>query len=132
MGIGSPERLLRPMRLESASCDQRSAAELFVADGYARTTLAKIAAAADVFAETVQTHGPKAALMIAAVEYAAFGVSGQESIMDLEVGRRFLDIDNRDDAIDYLASNQTEAHERSAGAAQALIGAAALDPELNH
>ncbi len=46
-----------------------AAAELFAAEGYARTTLAKIAAAAGVSTETVQTHGPKAALMVAAVEY---------------------------------------------------------------
>ena len=44
-----------------------AAAELFAAEGYARTTLAKIAAAAGVSTETVQTHGPKAALMVAAV-----------------------------------------------------------------
>ena len=48
-----------------------TAAQLFAAEGYARTTFAKIAAAAGVSAETVQCHGPKAALMIAAVEYAA-------------------------------------------------------------
>ena len=47
-----------------------AAAELFAAEGYARTTLAKIAAAAGVSAETVQLYGPKAALMVAAVEYA--------------------------------------------------------------
>jgi AcrR family transcriptional regulator len=108
-----------------------AAAELFAADGYARTTLPKIAAAAGVSTETVQTHGPKAALLTAAVEYAAVGISGEENIMDLEVGRQFIDIDNRDDAIDFLASKQTEAHERSARLAQALIGAAALDAELN-
>jgi AcrR family transcriptional regulator len=108
-----------------------AAAESFAAEGYARTTLAKIAAAAGVSAETVQGHGPKAALMVAAVEYVAFGVSGEESIFNLEFGRRFLNIDNRDDALDYLVSAQTELHERSASLAQALIGAAASDPELD-
>jgi AcrR family transcriptional regulator len=108
-----------------------AAAELFAAEGYARTTLAKIAAAAGVSAETVQTHGPKAALMVAAIEYVAFGVSGEENILNLEVGRRFLDIDNRDDAIDYLVLKQTEVHERSASLSQALIGAAASDAELD-
>ena len=42
-----------------------AAAELFADAGYARTTLAKIAAAAGVSAETVQGQGPKAALLIA-------------------------------------------------------------------
>ena len=61
-----------------------AAAELFAADGYARTTLAKIAAAAGVSAETVQGQGPKAALLIAAVEYVGVGVSGEENIFNLE------------------------------------------------
>lgn len=108
-----------------------AAAELFAADGYARTTLAKIAAAAGVSAETVQGHGPKAALMVAAVEYVAFGVSGEQNILELDAGRRFVEIENRDEAIEYLVRTQTEIHERSAGLAQALIGAAASDPELD-
>lgn len=109
-----------------------AAAELFAAEGYARTTLAKIAAAAGVSAETVAGHGPKAALMVAAVEYVAFGVSGEENFLDLEMGQRFLDMDNPDDALDYLVSNQTELHQRSASLWQALVGAAASDPELDH
>jgi AcrR family transcriptional regulator len=108
-----------------------AAAELFAAEGYARTTLAKIAAAAGVSAETVQMNGPKAALMVAAVEYATFGVSGEENFLDLEMGRRFLEIDNPDDALDYLVSNQTDLHQRSAHLCQALTGAAAADPELD-
>src|SRR6478672_881560 len=69
-----------------------AAAELFAADGYARTTLAKIAAAGGVSAETVQGQGPKAALMIAAIEYAAFGLAGEENVFNLDVGRRLLAI----------------------------------------
>jgi AcrR family transcriptional regulator len=108
-----------------------AAAELFAADGYPRTTLAKIAAAAGVSTETVQVHGPKAALMVAAMEYVMFGVSGEENVLNLEIGRRYLEIDNRDDALDYWVSTQIELHERGAGLAQALIGAAASDAELN-
>ena len=70
-----------------------AAAELFADAGYARTTLAKIAAAAGVSAETVQGQGPKAALLIAAIEYAAFGVAGEENVFNLDVGRRLLAID---------------------------------------
>lgn len=108
-----------------------AAAELFAADGYARTTLAKIAAAAGVSTETVQGHGPKAALMVAAMEYVTFGVSGEENFLELEMGRRYLAIDDLDEAVDYLVSIQTELHERGAAVAQALIGAAAADPELD-
>src|ERR1700751_1184408 len=70
-----------------------AAAKLFAADGYARTTLAKIALEAGVSAETVQGQGPKAALLIAAIEYAGWGVSGEENIFNLEVGRKLIAID---------------------------------------
>ncbi|MGY4650050.1 TetR/AcrR family transcriptional regulator [Mycobacterium sp. URHB0021] len=108
-----------------------AAAELFADHGYARTTLAKIAAAAGVSPETVQGHGPKAALIVAAIETAAFGVSGEENILNLEVGRRFLAIDDREEAIDFIVDAQTDVHERTARLALALFGAAASDPELD-
>ena len=108
-----------------------AAAQLFAELGYARTTFAKIAAAADVSPETVQTHGPKAALMIAAVEYASFGVTGDHNVLDLELGQRFVAIVNRDEAVDFIVAEQTVVHQRSASVTQALIGAAAADPELD-
>src|SRR6201999_51746 len=79
-----------------------AAAELFAADGYARTTFAKIAAAAGVSVETVQGHGPKAALIIAAVEHAAFGVSGEENVFNLDVGQRILAVHDPAEAADAL------------------------------
>lgn len=108
-----------------------AAAELFAAEGYTRTTMAKIASAAGVSAETVQGYGPKAALMVAAVEYATFAVSGEENFLNLEIGRRFLEFTDRDDALGYLLSNTADLHERSVAMWQALIGAAATDPELD-
>jgi AcrR family transcriptional regulator len=108
-----------------------AAAALFANLGYARTTLAKIAAAAGVSAETVQAHGPKAALMIASVEYAAFGVIGDHNVFDLELGQRFVAITDRDEAVDVLVAEQTAVHQRSASVTQALVGAAAVDPELD-
>ena len=106
-------------------------AELFAAEGYARTTLAKIASAAGVSVETVQGQGPKAALMIAAVEYTAFGVSGEQHVFNLEVGRRMLAVADRTEAADCLAAMQAEIFERIGELALALIGAAASDPELD-
>ena len=108
-----------------------AAAELFAELGYARTTLAKIAATAGVSVETVQAQGPKAALMIASVEFAAFGITGDQSVLDLEFGRRFLAITDRAAAVDFIVAEQTAVHERSAGATRALYGAAANDPELD-
>jgi AcrR family transcriptional regulator len=107
------------------------AAQLFAAEGYARTTLAKIAAAAGVSIETVQGQGPKAALMIAAVEYAAFGVSGEEHVFNLDVGRRMLAVDDGAAAAAGLAATQAEIFERIGHLGLALIGAATSDPELD-
>lgn len=67
-----------------------AAAELFATLGYAHTTFAKIAAAAGVSAQTVQAHGPKAALLKAASEYATLGEPDKEDVFDLELGQRLL------------------------------------------
>lgn len=108
-----------------------AAADLFAAEGYPRTTLAKIAAAAGVSAETVQGQGSKAALLIAAVEYRAFGLIGAQDILDLEVGRALLAIEDVDSAMDYLVRTQTEVHERTARLSLTLFGGASADPELD-
>jgi hypothetical protein len=79
----------------------------------------------------VQAHGPKAALMIAAVEYAAFGVTGDHTVLDLELGQRFVALTDRDEAVDFIVAEQTDVHERSAAATQTLFGAVATDPELD-
>lgn len=108
-----------------------SAARLFAEVGYARTTLAKIAADAGVSIETVQGQGSKAQMMIAAVEYASFGVTGDQSLLELEQGRQFMRIEQCDPAIEFLADLQTQVHQRSARVTQALIAAAAADAELD-
>jgi AcrR family transcriptional regulator len=107
-----------------------AAGQQFAQHGYARTTLNKIADAAGVSPETVQGHGPKAALLIAAIELAAVGVAGEENVLNLEVGKRFLAIEDPVEAIDYLIETQIEVHQRTAGLAHALTGGANADPEL--
>ena len=92
-----------------------AAGRLFAEHGYARTTLNKIADAAGVSPETVQGYGPKAALLIAAIEYAAVGVAGEENILNLEVGKRFVAIEDPVEALDYLVEVQMEIHQRAAG-----------------
>jgi len=108
-----------------------AAAELFAADGYTRTTLAKIAAAAGVSAETVQGQGPKAALLIAAAEFAGVGVSDEENILNLDVGRQLIAVDDPQKALDFVASVVTDVHTRTAKLAPALFGGANCDPELD-
>jgi AcrR family transcriptional regulator len=108
-----------------------AAVELFSADGYARTTLAKIAAAAGVSAETVQGQGPKAALLIAALQFAGLGVSGEENILNLDIGRDLIAIEDLPEALDFLVTAVTGVHEGTAKLAPALFGGANSDPELN-
>jgi AcrR family transcriptional regulator len=132
----SPRRTYRSQLRQRQAQETRlrvvaAAAELFAELGYARTTLAKIAAAADVSIETVQAQGSKASLMIASVEFAAFGVTGDQSVLDLDVGRRFVAITDPDEALEFLVAEQAAIHERSARVTQALYGAAAADPELD-
>ena len=69
--------------------------------------------------------------MIAAVEYAAFGITGDHNVLDLELGRRFVAITDRDEAVDFLVAEQAAVHQRSAPVTRALVGAAAVDPELD-
>jgi AcrR family transcriptional regulator len=107
-----------------------AAAELFAAEGYPRTTFAKIAAAAGVSAETVQGHGPKAALMVAALQYAAVGVIGEENVLNVDIGRKFIVVDDYSEAVAMVIEGLLEVHGRTAHLASALLGAANSDPEL--
>ena len=130
----SPRTYRSELRQQQAQATRtrvlEAAAELFAADGYARTTLAKIAKTAGVSAETVQGQGPKAALLIAAVEHLAVGRAGEENILNLDFARTLLALDDRDEAMDFLADYQTGVHERTAALALAIIGGAGADSEL--
>jgi AcrR family transcriptional regulator len=104
--------------------------ELFAAEGYARTTLAKIAAAAGVSAETVQGQGPKADLLMASIDYAAFRVVGEENVFHLEAGRQLLAIDDPEEAVYAVVAAAIDVHEKTAPLVPALFGAANADPDL--
>jgi len=106
-----------------------SAGELFAKNGYAGTTLSQIAAKADVSVETVQLHGPKAALLRAAFEVAGLGVEGVDDALSLSELQAILQRvpGEMPEALgQYLAA----VHDRTARLAQAAAVGAAQDPTL--
>lgn len=108
----------------------QAAGELFAADGYARTTLAGIAAAAGVSAETVQGQGPKTALLIAALDYTAFGVVGEEDVFNLEYGRLLVAQDDVASMLDHLVDAVADINGRTAPLYLALTSGANSEPKL--
>lgn len=72
-----------------------AAGELFAAEGYATTSLARIADAAGVSVETVKTHGPKSALILGAFDQAFTGEEaaegeGERALHERDLGARLL------------------------------------------
>ncbi len=67
-----------------------AAAELFAARGYAGTSMPEIARQAGVSTETVQSHGPKSALLRDAIDAFAFGAERDADARDTELGARML------------------------------------------
>jgi AcrR family transcriptional regulator len=134
MSVGAPRRYRSKLRRQQAEATRSlvvaTAARLFATDGYARTTMAKIAAEAGVSAETVQSQGPKAALLIAAIEYSAVGVADEENLLDLDVGRALLAIDDREEALDFVVGLQADVHGRTAQLAKAVNAGAHADAAL--
>jgi hypothetical protein len=78
----------------------------------------------------VQGQGPKAALLIAALEHVAFGVTGEKEVLNLDVGRELVAIDDYEAAVDFFVAAHVDVHERTARLALALFGGAGADPEL--
>jgi AcrR family transcriptional regulator len=106
-----------------------AAGELLGELGYTGTTLRKIAARAGVSPETVQAHGPKAALARAAFEMLALGVEGVDDAKDAEAGRPLMTAGRAElPAVvgRFLATIQRP----TIGVLRAVIGGAAVDEEL--
>jgi AcrR family transcriptional regulator len=106
-----------------------AAAELFAELGYARTTLKQIAQRAGVSAETVQAHGPKAALIRAATEQLGLGTEGIDDASELPEVAALLALPPHERA-DALGPWLLSIHQPLAGLTEALVGGAANDPEL--
>lgn len=106
-----------------------AAAELFGSGGYAGTTMSAIAQAAGVSVETVQGNGPKAMLLLAAIERAAAGEEGQLGIIDRPMGREVAEETDPDLQLRKLADLLAWSHERT-WALSLQFGAAAASDEV--
>ncbi|QEO09822.1 TetR/AcrR family transcriptional regulator [Protaetiibacter larvae] len=102
----------------------------FGQNGYERTTLAEIAAEAKVSVETVRAHGPKSALVLAAVECVSYDHEVQPFI-ESELGQGYLAQTDPESYLDHAVRVSLEINKLSFGAYAALASAAAGDPELD-
>jgi AcrR family transcriptional regulator len=100
---------------------------LFVRDGYAATPMKAIAAEAGVSVQTVNLHGPKHALLIAAFELAFAGDEGRQPLAERPALQAIIAEPDTDRAIDAYAAFLAEANERAAGIIRALTLASDAD-----
>jgi AcrR family transcriptional regulator len=103
-----------------------AAATLFIRDGYAATPMKAIAAEAGVSAQTVQLHGPKHALLIAAFA----GDEGSHSLVERPAIVDIMAEPDFDVALDRYVEFLTEANARSAALMRAMMAAADADPAV--
>ena len=129
-----PRRYRSALRDEQASATRQrvlaSAGRCFAAKGFTATTLGAIADDAGVSVETVQAHGPKKRLLLAALEAASAGVDGGRSILELPEARAVLAEENARDGLLGLASFAAELNGRIGRLWQAMAAAAQGDPDI--
>ena len=107
-----------------------AAAEVFSENGFQAATFAQIAKRAGVSIETVQKHGPKTALMWAAVEVASFGVEGEIDISHTTQGAAMIEARDPEGFAQIVGETILTINEPAAGVWTALTGAAHGDSEL--
>jgi AcrR family transcriptional regulator len=107
-----------------------AALRLFGSRGYRATTYADLAEEAGVSVKTVQEHGPKAALLQAAVELASFGVEGEEDFFATDVGRAVLAVRDADQLAMMLGGVMLAVNAPSAGLWMTFTSAANGDRDL--
>lgn len=108
----------------------QAALELFGSRGYRATTYADLAEEAGVSVKTVQEHGPKAALLQAAVEMASFGVEGEEDFFATDLGRSLLAVQDADELAVMLGGVMLAVNAPTAGVWMTFTSAANGDRDL--
>jgi TetR/AcrR family transcriptional regulator, regulator of autoinduction and epiphytic fitness len=131
-----PRRAYRSrQREEQARLTRRrilaAASELFVARGYAGTTMRAIAAKAQVSLPTVELlFGTKTRLLKAAIDVAIAGDDEPVAVLDRDWTRTALRAPTADELLMIFASVLGPAQERSAGLVLALFEGSTTDSDL--
>lgn len=107
-----------------------AAVELFSRQGYQATTFAQLANEAGVSVETVQRHGPKSALLRAALELASFGVEGETDVFATDLGKAMLRVGDTAELAALIGHAMLSINAPSAGLWAAVASAAQGDDEL--
>lgn len=108
-----------------------AALALFSSQGYRATTFSQLAKAAGVSIETVQKHGPKSALLQAAVEFASFGVEGETDIFATDFGKALRKVGDPDALATLVGAAMLEVIAPSAALWRTVVAAAHGDEELS-
>lgn len=134
METSRPRRYRSALRDEQASATRQrvleSAGRCFAAKGFTATTLGAIAADAGVSVETVQSHGPKKRLLLAALEAGSAGVDGGRSILEVPEAQAVLALENPRDGLLGLAAFAAELNGRIGPLWQAMAAAARSEPDI--
>lgn len=108
----------------------QAALALFGRQGYRATTFAQLAEEAGVSAKTVQEHGPKSALLRAAIELTAFGVEGETDFFATDLGQAILRVQDPDGLATMIGKAMVAINAPSAGLWMTVVGASQGDEEL--
>jgi AcrR family transcriptional regulator len=108
-----------------------AAVGLFSKQGYRATTFTQLASEAGVSVETVRKHGPKSALLQAALELASFGVVGETDFFATDLGKVMLQVRGPDELAALVGEAMLAINAPSAGLWMTTAGAAHGDVELS-
>jgi AcrR family transcriptional regulator len=108
-----------------------AAIEVFGENGYQASTFAQLAKRAGVSVETVQKHGPKSALLWAAVEVASMDVEGDRfDFLASERGARLLEVNDPDSFAALISETMHAVNRPTAGVWTAVTAAAHGDHDI--
>lgn len=108
-----------------------AAVALFSRQGYPATTFAQLAEEAGVSVKTVQEHGPKSALLRAAVEFASFGIEGETDFFATDLGQATLQVQSPGELATMSGEVMLAVNEPSAGLWMTVLAASLGDEELS-